>query len=150
MEKQKDRIKKKEDTIIIDASFIPFGRLGTFAAKKALKGRNVVIVNIEKSIIIGRPNKILEKYAQKRRLGKGNPRKPIFYRDVISMVKRSLRGMVGFKKTTGQEALKRIMCHLGVPKEFEGKEMIKLEQKFPLNYMTLGELSKSFKGSANA
>ena len=61
------------------------------------------------------------------------------------MFKRSIRGMVGFKKTTGQEALKRIMCYIGVPKEFEGKETIKLEQKFPLNYLTLDEISKSFK-----
>lgn len=143
MEKEEKQIKKEE--IILDGSFVPFGRLGAFAAKKALKGNKIVVVNTEKIIIIGRPELIIEKYAQKRRLGKGNPRKPIFYRDVIQMFKRSIRGMVGFKKTTGQEALKRIMCYIGVPKEFEGKETIKLEQKFPLNYLTLDEISKSFK-----
>lgn len=145
METEKTQEKKKENIIIIDGSFVPFGRLGAFAAKKALKGNKIVVINTEKIIIIGRPKLIIEKYAQKRRLGKGNPRKPIFYRDVIPMFKRSIRGMVGFKKTTGQEALKRIMCYIGVPKEFEGKETIKLEQKFPLNYLTLDEISKSFK-----
>ncbi|MBS3073688.1 50S ribosomal protein L13 [Candidatus Pacearchaeota archaeon] len=143
MEKENKQIKKEQ--IIIDGSFVPFGRLGAFAAKKALKGNNVVIINTDKIIIIGRPKLIIEEYAQKRRLGKGNPRKPIFCRDVIPMFKRSIRGMIGFKKTTGQEALKRIMCYIGIPKEFEGKETVKLEQKFPLNYVTLDEISKSFK-----
>lgn len=134
--------KNKLNEIVIDGDFIPLGRLAAFAAKKALRGNKVSIINTEKIIIIGNPKETVKRYLEKFKFGIGNPSKPIFFKDPIKMVKRSIRGMVGFKKTTGQEAFKRINCYIGVPKQFEGKEITQLTKKDPLNYITIGELMK--------
>jgi len=141
METKKKEIKKMNE-IIIDGNFVPLGRIGAFAAKKALRGNKVSIINTEKIIIIGNPKITLNRYLEKFRWGIGNPSKPIFFKDPIKMVKRSIRGMIRFKKTTGQEAFKKITCYLGAPKEFKGKEVAKLEKKDPLAYITIEELMK--------
>ncbi len=138
----KNKETKKMNEIIIDGNFVPLGRVGAFAAKKALGGNIVSIINTEKIIIIGNPKITVKRYLEKFQWGIGNPSKPIFFKDPIKMVKRSIRGMVGFKKTTGQEAFKRITCYLGIPKQFEGKEIAKLEKKDPLKYITIEELMK--------
>lgn len=140
--KNKTKETKQLNEIIIDGDFVPLGRIAAFASKKALRGNNVSIINTEKIIIIGNPKGIIKRYLEKFQFGIGNPSKPIFFKDPIKMVKRSIRGMVGFKKTTGQEAFKRINCYIGIPKQFEGKEIAKLEKKDPLNYITIEELMK--------
>lgn len=138
----KKQIAQKENEIILDGNMVPLGRIGTVAAKKALQGNKVIIINSEKIIIIGNPKKIIEKRLDRIALGKGNPRKPIFPREVIPFIKRSIRGMLNYNKTTGREALKRIICYEGTPKEFEGKETMKFILKKPLNYINIQELSK--------
>ena len=139
----KEKTQTKE--IIVDGTMIPLGRLGTFVAKKALQGNNLVVINTEKIIIIGNPKEIIEDRLMKIGLGKGNPRKPIFPREVVPFVKRTIRGMLNFKRTTGREAFKNIMCYEGIPKEYENKEIIKLESKEPLKFISIGELSKSLR-----
>ncbi len=133
---------QKINEIILDGTMVPFGRIGAFAAKKAIQGNKVIILNSEKMIIIGNPKKIIEKRLNRIALGKGNPRKPIFPRETIPFIKRSIRGMLNYDKTTGRNAFKRIMCYEGIPKEFEGKDSIKLTKKTPLNYINIRELTK--------
>ena len=59
--------------------------------------------------------------------------------------------MVPWTKTRGREAFKRVMCHIGIPKEVEGKEMISLTKesvsKFPNSiYVTVAQLMKDLGG----
>ena len=54
--------------------------------------------------------------------------------------------MLPHKATRGREALKRVMCYIGIPKEFEGKELKTIEDANlsrlkSSKYMKLGDVS---------
>ncbi|MEM2089483.1 MAG: 50S ribosomal protein L13 [Candidatus Pacearchaeota archaeon] len=127
--------------IIIDAQNTVVGRLASFAAKKALQGHNIIIINSEKAIITGSPEKILEKYIKRLQLGRGVQKGPKFSRRPEMILRRAIRGMLPWKKARGREAFKRVKCFLGVPEEFKNKESIRLEKEIKTKYITLEKLS---------
>jgi large subunit ribosomal protein L13 len=111
--------------IIINAENKILGRLATFAAKKALLGEEVAIVNSNKAIITGNKASIFKHY--KRKFDLGTHKGPIIHRSSDKIVKRTIRGMLPYKQAKGAEAYKRIKCYIGLPKEFEGKELVDLK-----------------------
>ena len=131
-------------TTIIDASGATLGRLSTNAAKRLIKGEEIAIINSEKVIVSGKKSLVKNIYKHKRE--QGTYRKgPFFPRTPDQIVKRTIRGMIPYQKSTGRAAYKRLKCYMGIPKEFEGKksEMIKEAKKQPVDYITIEELSKS-------
>ncbi len=131
-------------TKIIDAEGAILGRMATSVAKWLLDGEQIAIVNSEKSIIAGKKTFIKDRYKQKRELGtyrKG----PFFPRMPDRFVKRTIRGMIPYQTSHGRKAFKNLKCYIGIPKEFEGKDLEKIKdsQKNPVEFMTVGELSKS-------
>jgi large subunit ribosomal protein L13 len=131
-------------TTIIDASGAILGRLSTHTAKRLLKGEEIAVVNSEKAIISGKKSAIKTRYKEKREVG--TYRKGPFYPRMPDMiVKRTIRGMIPYQTPHGRTAFKRLKCYIGVPKEFEGKkfESIKSAEKQPVDFVTIGELSKS-------
>jgi large subunit ribosomal protein L13 len=131
-------------TVIIDAKGAILGRLCTYVSKKLLNGEEITIVNSEKAIISGKKPSIKKHYKQKRKVGtyrKG----PFFPRSPDRIVKRSVRGMIPYQKPHGRAAFKRLKCYIGIPKEFEGKnlEKIKITEKQPVDFITIEELSRS-------
>ena len=130
-------------TIIIDAEGATLGRLCTNAAKNLLNGEEIAIVNSEKAIISGKKTMIKAHYKQKREVGtyrKG----PFFPRMPDRIVKRSVRGMIPYQTPHGRKAFKRLKCYMGIPKEFEGKELEKIKEadKQPIDFITIKELSR--------
>ncbi|MBN1792520.1 50S ribosomal protein L13 [Candidatus Woesearchaeota archaeon] len=110
---------------VIDASNQILGRVASAAAKQALLGEDVAITNAEKAVISGRKDFVFARYKQRRE--RGVPRKgPFLPRMPDRFVRRAVRGMLPMDKTRGRDAFKRIMCYIGVPKEFEGKETFKV------------------------
>lgn len=136
--------------IIIDATDTIAGRLATYAAKQALLGEKVEIINAERAVISGSPTHLKEHFDTRR--VRGAPRKgPYTIRLADRFLRRIIRGMLPYKQPRGAEAYKRILCHIGVPAEFEGKKAITLDkakvEKLPtLNYITLHELCKGLGG----
>jgi len=132
--------------MIINADGMILGRLASFAARKALVGEKIDIINCEKTIVTGSRQSIIQHYKQKRE--RGSPlHGPYFPKEAHLIVKRTIRGMLPFRKERGDSALKRIKCYLGVPKELEGKDAIKVDEadKARLQtkkYLTIGELSR--------
>ena len=66
-------------------------------------------------------------------------------------VRRTIRGMLPWKQARGKEAFKMIMCYIGAPAEFSGKELITLSDssmnKLPnLKYTTIGEVCRHVGG----
>ena len=131
-------------TTIIDASGATLGRLSTATAKRLLKGEEIAVVNSEKAIISGKKVSIKSRYKQKREVGTDR-KGPFFPRMPDRIVKRTIRGMIPYQTPHGRTAFKRLKCYIGVPKEFEGKkfESIKDAEKQPIDFMTIGELSRS-------
>lgn len=130
--------------IIIDAAGGIFGRLCGFIAKKALGGEEVIVVNCEKVIIIGRKESIIEKYKILRKKGRGGSLKgPGIPKSPFMLLKRGIKGMLpDFRRGIGKQAFSRIKCYNGVPKEFEGQKMIKSGKQKPKKYITLKLLSE--------
>jgi large subunit ribosomal protein L13 len=135
---------------IINGEGLLLGRLCSYAAKAALLGEEVKIVNCEKIIVSGDKKKVFANEKTKRER-KGYPLKSAkFSRLPDRFVRRAVRGMLPHKKERGLEAFKRVMCHVGIPKEFEGEmETIKKAKvdKLPtLKYVEVGKICNWLKG----
>ncbi len=104
--------------IVIDAQDLIVGRMATKAAKKALLGEEVVIVNCEQAVISGKKADIVAHYKNKFARGV-HSHGPFFPRQPDRMVRRIVRGMLPWKRAKGREAFKRVMCYIGVPEEFK-------------------------------
>jgi large subunit ribosomal protein L13 len=132
--------------MIIDASNLLLGRLAATAAKKALLGEKIDIVNCEKAVISGNKDQILQRFKQKRDMGiplKGPypPRMP------DRMVRRTIRGMLPYKQEKGRSAFERVMCYIGIPEKFKDKKMETVKEadveKMPnLKYVSIERISK--------
>ena len=131
--------------MIIDAKDQILGRLASFAAKKALLGENVDIINCEKAIITGSKKDVLKRYSFIRSIGQPTkgpflPRRPDLF------VRRTIRGMLPYKKNRGKNAYSKIKCHMGTPENLKG-EIVKLEKSHisklsSLKYMYVEGLCK--------
>ena len=106
--------------MIIDATDLILGRLAAFAAKKALLGEKVDVINCEKAIITGNPKTTFAHF--KRKFDMGAPLKgPYYPRMPDRIVRRVIRGMLPIRKTRGREAFDNVMCYIGVPEKLKDK-----------------------------
>lgn len=112
---------------VIDAENMVLGRLAQHVAKQALLGHKVAVVNTEKAVITGNKRTILEKYKHRRE--RGAPRTgPFFPRLPERIFKRTVRGMLPYKKPRGREAFKNIMCYHGIPNDLQDKKIEKIDE----------------------
>ena len=136
---------------IYNGEGIILGRLASAAAKAALLGEEVHVINCEKIIVSGKKANTYA-MAKARRDRKGYPLKSAKHSRLPERyVRRSIRGMLPWKFTRGKEAFKRIMCYKGIPAEYAGKEYIVVQKasvnKLPtLKYITVGEICKQIGG----
>jgi len=136
--------------MIINAENLILGRMTTYAAKKALQGEEVDIVNCEKAIITGNKRRIFEKYKRISELG-NQFKGPFLSRMPDRFVRRVIRGMLPYKHGKGKDAFKRIMCYMSVPIQFNDKKMETIKEADisrvkSLKYTTVGEICKLLRG----
>lgn len=147
--------------MIIDADGCTLGKLSSYAAKKALEGEKIIILNAEKVIISGGREWIFRDYKKRydaksqvnpNRFGPKRPKNPDRF------VRRAIRGMLPWKTARGREAFKRVGVYIGKPE----KEIMKrhhidlskaeltdassLKKHYDL-FITVGELCKFLGGS---
>lgn len=131
--------------MIINGENLLLGRLASFAAKKALLGGEIIIVNSEKVVVSGKKPIVLRYYRAK--IERGNVFKgPFVSRMPDQIVRRAVRGMLPYKKEKGRKAFKRVKCYIGVPKEYTNKKYENVEdaQIKSLStpyYMKIGDIS---------
>jgi large subunit ribosomal protein L13 len=128
--------------IIIDATGGMLGRIASFAAKEALKGRKVVIVNCNEALISGKRRNILEEYKEIRAKGGHSLKGPRLPKIPERILKRTIRGMLPHKQERGLSALRRVMCYNKTPSEFEGADIISMKKELKVGALKLRELSK--------
>jgi large subunit ribosomal protein L13 len=143
------------EPIIIDGENAVLGRLASFAAKRALEGREVIIVNAEKVAVSGTKERILKdimKRFKTRTLG-SLEKSPVHYRRPDRYVRRAVRGMLPWKQAKGREAYKRVKVYMGVPSELEGKSTVKVRpedsaSKLKCPWVRIGDLAREIGGSS--
>ncbi len=122
------------------------GRLASYAAKEALKGEEIVILNCDSVIITGSKKNIKENFDRKRRRVGSGQKGPKHSRRADLIVKRAIRGMLpNHRQGRGKEALKRIKCYIGTPKEFEDSKKIGAGKTKKSKFINVKEITKSKK-----
>jgi large subunit ribosomal protein L13 len=130
--------------VVIDADGLILGRLSTHVAKRLMNGEDIAVVNAEKAIISGNKVQLLGHYKHRRERGTRN-HGPFFPRDPDMILKRTVRGMLDYKKPSGRAAYRRLRVYVGVPKELRSEKAETLETaKKPhlAKYTTLAAISK--------
>ncbi len=129
---------------VINAEKHILGRLSSMVAQRLLAGEDIDIVNAEKAIITGSRADILRRYNFKRTVG--SVRKgPNYPRMPDRMLKRTVKGMLGIKKSKGKDAYKRLTVHIGVPYNLKKEKFETIESAQNLEaikFLELGEVSK--------
>jgi large subunit ribosomal protein L13 len=98
----------------VDASGLVLGRAASLIAKRLLRGERIVVVNAEKSVVVGSRTTVLEHYRAAR--ARGSVRSgPHFPRYPDRIFRRTVRGMLPHLKTRGREALDRLEVYMGRP-----------------------------------
>ena len=132
--------------MIIDGSNLILGRLASFAAKRALLGEKIDIINCEEIVVSGKRKQILEDI--KARYARGEYLKgPFPSRRIDRFVRRSVRGMLPYNQYKGKIDFKKVMCYRGVPDKFKDQKFVtfknlNIEKTKSLNYIYLKEIEK--------
>lgn len=129
---------------IIDGTDATLGRLASYSAKEALKGEEIAILNCEKILVTGNKNNFVKGIEAKRGRVGTTQKGPKYSWLIERIVKKTIRGMLPNARRTGRgrDALKRIKCYIGVPKEFENSKPEKMERRKEISAFKLGEISK--------
>ncbi len=127
---------------IIDGKGAILGRLGSYVAKEALKGEEIVILNSDQVIITGNKKNIEEGFHEKRSRVGSSQKGPKHSKSSEKIVKRAIRGMLPEHRFgRGREAYKRIKCYVGIPKEFQESKTIKAGKGKPFKFITIKDIS---------
>ncbi|MCD1293896.1 50S ribosomal protein L13 [Methanocella sp. CWC-04] len=132
--------------VLINAQGLIVGRLASIVAKKLLEGDEVTIINAEKAVLSGSKKSTFEEYKQAYERGT-KEKGPYFPKRPDAILKRTVRGMLPYKRQRGRDAMARLKIFIGTPIEFNGQPSITLEKASvdrlsSFRYMELGELSK--------
>jgi large subunit ribosomal protein L13 len=130
--------------VVINGENLILGRLASHVAKLLLSGEEVTIVNAERTIISGSKKNIIGDYHQKRNVGTAR-KGPFFPRMPDRIVKRTVRGMIPYKKSSGKDAYKKLKVYIGVPKDLKAEDLVTLESasaKGKVKYIELAEVSR--------
>lgn len=135
--------------MIIDAKDTILGRLGSFAAKQALLGNEVEVINCEEAVLSGKKQALLSNYI--RRIDRKAPGKgPYLYRRPDMFVRRAIRGMLPFKRARGREAFKKIKCHVGVPENLKIENALRVgassEKLVSTDHLKVKDICKAIGG----
>jgi len=131
--------------IIINGEGLILGRMASMIAKRLLNGEEITVVNAEKAVLSGR-RKSKTKEA-KEFLDVGSPKMgPLHYRRPDRIVRRTVRGMLPYKKPKGKYAYKRLKVFIGIPDELKDQKTETLAnaqaKKLTSPHFTLGEYAK--------
>lgn len=130
------------EKIIIDAGNGVLGRIASYTAKQLLLGRDVVIVNCNNALLLGRRRSIIGEYLRARdRIG-SSLKGPQIPKEPSKLFKRTIRGMLSHKQQRGMDALKKVRCYPNVPKEYESSAKKTFIREIKTKSIKLSELEQ--------
>ncbi len=127
---------------VIDARDCVLGRVASQVAERALDGERVAVVNAERAVVTGRENSVIETFRARRR--QGSDRGPMYPKRPDRIFKRSIRGMLPYKRPRGREAFESVRVYVGNPyDEAEVLENASLDRLSTIKFVPLGEISEA-------
>lgn len=132
--------------VVVDARDCILGRVASEVSQRALDGERVAIVNAEDAVITGDQEDIFGTY--RKRLQLGSDSGPYYPRRPDTLFKRSVRGMLPYKKQRGREALDSVRVYVGNPyeddddREAEVLEGTSLDRLSNIRFVHLHEVSE--------
>lgn len=119
-----------QNEIIIDGAGSVLGRLASYAAKQALLGKSVIIVNCSDIILSGKRRMIIEEYKNAVLKGGHSLKGPFWVkRNPERLAKRTVRGMLSYRQKRGQDAFSRIKCYNAVPEKYRDSKKVSLTRE---------------------
>jgi ribosomal protein L13, archaeal/eukaryotic len=132
---------------VIDANGLIMGRLASIVAKRLLAGEKIDIINAEQAVISGNKYTIFADY--RHSVERGRPEYgPYFPKRPERILKRTVRGMLPYKRQSGRNAMAHLKVYCGVPYELKKAEAETIEAASitrlgSAKYVKLGEISKN-------
>ena len=129
-----------EADLVVDAKDCIVGRVASQVAERALDGERVAVLNTERAVITGSEEQLIEKYRTRRE--NGSDRGPYYPKRPDMIAKRSIRGMLPYKRPHGREAFDRVRVYLGDPDDEDGEiiEGTSLDRLSNTDFVELGEV----------
>jgi large subunit ribosomal protein L13 len=131
---------------IVDAEGLVLGRMASIIAKRLLEGEKIEIVNAESAIVSGKRLQVINKWKEFLNVG-GRGRGPVHWRRPNTIVRRTIRGMLPYRKARGREAFSRLKVHIGVPEEMTDAMKISIQEArasmLDGRYVTVGEIASN-------
>lgn len=134
-----------QEFTVVNAEKLILGRMASTIAKRLLEGEKIVIVNAEKTAISGKKRSKVRK--AKKFLEVGHTRRgPFHYSRPDRIVRRTVRGMLPYKRNRGNQAYKRLKVFIGIPETLKHHRMEVLStahtEKLKCPYFTITDLAK--------
>ena len=145
-----------EADLVVDARDCILGRVASQVAERALDGERIAVVNAERAVITGSEEDVMSVF--RKRAEVGSDRGPYYPKRPDRIFKRSIRGMLPYKKPRGREAFENVRCYVGDPYDEEGAAMPRggdgeaveaeilegtsLDRLSNIKFLTLGEVSE--------
>jgi len=131
---------------VIDGDGLILGRMASHVARRLMAGETIEIVNAEKIVVSGNPRMVVNKEIEFLGVG-GHEKGPVHYRQPHRIVRKTIRGMLPYRKETGKKAFGRLRVHIGVPEELAEAERQSIPEihKSTLNrrFVTVGEIAEA-------
>ena len=127
---------------VVDARDCVLGRVASQVAERALDGERIAVVNAERAVITGREEDVLETYQDRRE--HGSDRGPEYPKRPDRIFKRTIRGMLPYKRPRGREAFENVRVYVGNPyDEGEILDETSLDRLSTIKFVSLGDVSES-------
>lgn len=138
----------EENKTYIDATGLVLGRLSSWIAQRIMTGEDVIVVNAQDMIVSGKRKFLINSHLQKRsRATHTNPKRGPFYpRMPDRILRRTVRGMLPWKTSSGKSAFRRLSAYIEIPdklSEIEFQSVPEAKRTLSNSYMTVGDLARS-------
>ncbi|NHN58275.1 MULTISPECIES: 50S ribosomal protein L13 [Halorussus] len=129
--------------VVVDARDCILGRVASKVAQRALDGERVAVINAEDAVITGSEEDVMSTYEKRAELGSDSG--PYYPKRPDMIFKRSIRGMVPYKKDRGREAFENVRVYVGNPFDEDGEvlEGTSLDRLSNIRFVQLGEVSEN-------
>jgi ribosomal protein L13, archaeal/eukaryotic len=128
---------------VVDARDCVLGRVASEVAERTLDGERIAVVNAERAVVTGSERDAKGKFRARRE--QGSDRGPAYPKRPDRIFKRSIRGMLPYKRTRGREAFENVRVYIGNPYDAETEvvEDASLDRLSTIKFVSLGEISES-------